>query len=182
MTVFDRSSFLPGLIWGFISICVSAQALWPSSSWCCVELAQHLPAPLTSLNLATAAARPWTWGRYAWVRLVSLSPSLFLTGSHCHNSRRRGSVITESCWDVTCEVAWLLWGEQGEIVSNVCSAASVCIVHHSASNCGWTYLRVAQLSHPVNVMPLCSFSVRIHFEWRSIFWWDKIKFDPRSLF
>lgn len=84
--------FLTGLLFfpvnfsSHLRLYLSAQALWPSSAWCCTAPAQHLPAPLKSLSLATAAVRPWTWGRYASVRLVSLVPSLFLTGSYCQYS------------------------------------------------------------------------------------------------
>lgn len=119
-TVFLQAYFSSRLISVFyLRLHLSAQALWPNSSWCCTAPAQRLPAPPTSLSPATTTARPWTWGRYASVRLVSLVLSLFLTGS-C-------SVITESCWDVACEVAWVLWGEQGwNIILCVRSAASVC--------------------------------------------------------
>lgn len=54
----------------YLRLHLSAQALWPSSPWCCMAPAQRLPAP-TSLSPVTAAARPWTWGRYASVRLLS---------------------------------------------------------------------------------------------------------------
>lgn len=150
-TVLDRSS---SLFWAYLSfhlyLCLSAQAPWPSSSWCCTVLAQHPPAPPTSLSQTTATARPWTWGRYVSVRLVSFFPLSTLSAADGGDS-----VATESCRVVTCEAAWLLLGE---IVSDVCSAASVCIVHLFAS---------AQESHTVaarpavNVTPSSSFSVII---------------------
>lgn len=73
-TVLDRSSSHSLAYLSFhLNLCLSAQAPWPSSSWCCTVLAQHPPALPTSLSQTTATARPWTWGRYVSVRLVSFS-------------------------------------------------------------------------------------------------------------
>lgn len=104
------------------------KALWPSSRLCCTAPAQHLPASLTSLSQATAAARPWTWGRYALVRVESPLPSFLLTGSYCHSNWGKDDMQLSNTEMLR---AWLLLIDQDDILSSMCSDASVYIVRLS---------------------------------------------------